>query len=270
MLNADYYRSLSLELRALKDRVRAFIDDAHWLTDGAWKESVLRSLLRRHLPRTIEVGYGFVVSEAGCSTQIDVMLFDASKPVLFRDGDLALVTPDAVEGVIEVKTSVSRGELASAVTKLADISELIEERAPSHRRFYGLFAYNDRSGDIDNALQALRANAQGRGSRVIKCICLGENRFIRYWEVDPLHGNRPYYKWRAYDVDQEAQGYFIHNVIGCVSPESVTANSAIWFPAIGKEARVIGEIALSDDQASVKQRTAEGPKRPRSQSRRRS
>ncbi len=38
------------------------------------------------------------------SSQLDVLLFDATKPVLFRDGDLAFVTPDAVVGIIEVES----------------------------------------------------------------------------------------------------------------------------------------------------------------------
>lgn len=41
-----HFKSLALELNALKDRVRNFIDDAHWLTDGEWKEAVLRAMLR--------------------------------------------------------------------------------------------------------------------------------------------------------------------------------------------------------------------------------
>ena len=69
---ANYYRSLTAETDALKDRVRHLIADAHWLTDGEWKESVLRSVLRRHLPAHIGVGRGFIISPASVSKQIDV------------------------------------------------------------------------------------------------------------------------------------------------------------------------------------------------------
>jgi len=57
-----YFESLSTELSSLKDRVRYIIDDKHWLTDGEWKESVLRSILRRHLPSSVCVGSGFLVT----------------------------------------------------------------------------------------------------------------------------------------------------------------------------------------------------------------
>lgn len=79
---AIYYRSLSQELDALKGRVRYLIEDHHWLTDGEWKESVLRAVLRRHLPATVGVGRGFIVGPRGPSTQIDVLLYDASYPTV--------------------------------------------------------------------------------------------------------------------------------------------------------------------------------------------
>ena len=70
----EYFESISLDLNALKNRVRNFISDAHWQTDGEWKESVLRNILRRHLPKNIEVGRGFIVRPEDCSTQIDVLI----------------------------------------------------------------------------------------------------------------------------------------------------------------------------------------------------
>jgi hypothetical protein len=63
----EYFRSITLELQALKNRVRHFIRDKHWLTDGEWKESVLRAVLRRHLPQSIGVGTGFVITQDGPS-----------------------------------------------------------------------------------------------------------------------------------------------------------------------------------------------------------
>src|ERR1700746_1972099 len=103
----SYFESLSLELKGLKNRVRNFIEDKHWQTDGEWKESVLRSFLRRNLPSNVKVGRGFVITERGASKQLDIFIYDAASPVLFADADLVFVTPDAVIGVIEVKTSVN-------------------------------------------------------------------------------------------------------------------------------------------------------------------
>jgi hypothetical protein len=107
----QYFLSLTQELRGLQNRVRNFIDDAHWQTDGEWKESVLRYFLRRNLPRNVEIGRGFVVSPKGCSSQIDVLIYDSTKPILFRDGDLVFITPDAVCGAVTAENVAYRAPL---------------------------------------------------------------------------------------------------------------------------------------------------------------
>src|SRR5512147_173447 len=99
----SHFRSLADELWALKNRVRNFIDDAHWLTDGEWKESVLRNILRRHMPASVGVGRGFVITPNSCSSQVDILIYDTSKPTLYKDGELVFVTADSVKAVIEVK-----------------------------------------------------------------------------------------------------------------------------------------------------------------------
>lgn len=90
----EYFKSLTEELQSLKNRVRNFIDTNHWLTDGEWKESVIRYFLKRNLPGTVKVGRGFIIDCAKTSHQIDILIYDDSKPVLFRDGDLVFVTPE--------------------------------------------------------------------------------------------------------------------------------------------------------------------------------
>ena len=77
---AGYLRSVGLELYSLRDRVRDLIADAHWQTDGEWKESVIRQVVRRHLPATAIVGRGFVITSDEITTQLDILIHDASKP----------------------------------------------------------------------------------------------------------------------------------------------------------------------------------------------
>ena len=84
----------------MKDRVRNFIAGNHWLTDGEWKEGVLRAMFAQRLPSSVVVGHGFIITETGQTTQCDILIFRADCPVLFRQGDLAFVTPDAVLAVI--------------------------------------------------------------------------------------------------------------------------------------------------------------------------
>ena len=88
----QYHESLTLELDALKNRIRNLV--AHWPTDGEWKEAALRTMLRRHLPGNALVGRGFIVGRSYSSTQLDLLVLRPDKPTLFRDGELAIVTPD--------------------------------------------------------------------------------------------------------------------------------------------------------------------------------
>lgn len=233
-----------MELQGLKNRVRSLV--RHWQTDGEWKESVVRSFLRRHLPRSVEVGRGFVVSPKGPSTQIDVLLFDTNKPVLFRDGDLAVVTPDAVVGAIEVRTGVDGGEFDEAAEKLCNLIELVEGQANSSR-FFGLFSFENRTTNPQRVVDSIKAAVRGAGGRQIDGVCLGTDLFVRYWETTPQPPWRAYARWRAYNLPSEAQGYFLHNVIEAISPNSVDANSALWYPAGGKEDRCVAEARWRDN-----------------------
>lgn len=238
MFDVEYFRSLTSELGSLKNRVRNFIEESHWLTDGEWKESVLRSCLKRNLPKSVQVGRGFVITEDGTSTQIDILIHDSTKPVLFQDGDLVFVTPDAVLGIIEVKTSVDNSTFAESMGKLCDNIELV---GYSNRKLYGLFAYEDQTGGVDRTLGAIKDSVRGEGNRIVHCICLGDSKFIRYWNIDP-EKNRIADRWHAYELKGMAPGYFIHNVVEQICPQSVAQNQSLWYPREGKESHKIGEI----------------------------
>ncbi|MBI2470023.1 MAG: hypothetical protein HYV59_02095 [Planctomycetes bacterium] len=221
MFDESYFNSLSIELRALKNRVRNFIQAHHWQTDGEWKESVLRTFLRRHLPKSIEIGRGFVITDDAPSKQIDVLIYDSTKPILFQDGDLVFITPDAVHGVIEVKTSLDNTKFRTAVETLCSNSDLILSKSPGSKVF-GLFSYEDETTDIDTTLRTIKEVVHGEWKRIVHCICIGEANFIRYWNIDPVTGKRPLNKWHAYKLQEKAPGYFLHNVIEEICPQSVS------------------------------------------------
>ena len=242
-----YFKSLSDELGALKHRVRDLIASNHWLTDGEWKESVLRSFLRRNLPRTVEVGRGFVIAEEGVSRQNDVLVFDASKPVLFRDGDLVFVTPDTVEGIIEVKSSINRTSFRDVCVRLAETGELIVSRHPrrhAYDKFFGVFAYELENGEDQSYLDVLR-EVSDRSAKLLHFFCLGSDMFIRYWQLDPVNPQRICEKWHSYGITGMAPAYFLHNIIEAVCPDSVGENQGLWFPVRGKERYKTGEAAVA-------------------------
>lgn len=248
-----HLRSLSSEIDALKNRVRDLIDDEHWLTDGEWKESVLRIILRRYLPANIGVGRGFVIRPDSCSRQIDILLFDSSKPTIYRDGDLVMVTPDAVVGIIEVKTTLT--DIGETLDRVAGNAEFIQRDRTSANpletppeMFVGLFSYEwpyseQRTRSI---LRALQRSANQHGNRIINHLSLGNQLFIHYWRFRPEFSpfSDAHQRWHAYKIPELARGYFIHNVISSVARSSVSANESVWFPPEGKEFRRVSDIGL--------------------------
>ncbi len=244
--NLNYFRSITLEFQALKDRVRHFIRDKHWLTDGEWKESVLRSVLRRHLPQNIGVGKGFVITKDGPSSQIDILLFDRTKPLLYQDGDLVIVTPDLCLGIIEVKTRLDATKLRQAIQKLSDLRDSVYFRG---QPFAGLFSFEHDGEDFQTLLNDIKNAAAGSHHRVVSWVSLGTSLFARFWWAAPERPNRQADIVRAYKLQDLAPAYFVHNVIEALCHESVRENNHIWYPTQGKESYTLGEISLKDDPA---------------------
>jgi hypothetical protein len=240
MNNDLYFKTLTQELGSQKDRLQNFI--RHWLTVGEYRETVLRNVLRRHLPKSIGVGKGFIIGNEITSTQIDILLYDTTKPVLFQEGELLILTPDAALGAIEVKKSITVAELEEAVGKLSDIAQLTSPNATPN--FLGLFVYEGHL-EPDIILTALQGSANQDGRRVINCISIGESDFARYWEHDPEGRSRRLYRyWHAYNLQAKAPGYFLMNVVGHLCRNSVAVYDSLWFPSEGKEPFKVGEKPL--------------------------
>jgi len=245
MDTAAYLESLTGELRSMKNRIRNFIGNAHWQTDGEWKETILRSVLRRYLPRTVDVGKGFIITKEGPSTQIDILIYDTTKPILFRDGDFVLVTPDATLGAIEVKTRVNRSELNEVLRKIDKIAKLHRIQPTVTRPFFGLFSYEHSDFDSHFTLQTIRDVFTGSAVTPIHILSFGESKFIRFWEFDPRDQCKLIYRWHAYELRGKAPAYFLHNAIAFTCQQSVDENDELWFPKEGKEPHIIDTIDMN-------------------------
>jgi hypothetical protein len=242
----DYFRSITLEFQALKDRVQHFIGNRHWLTVGEWKESVLRSVLRRHLPQNVGVGKGFVITKDGPSSQIDILLYDRTKPLLYQDGDLVIVTPDLCLGAIEVKTRLDAANLKQSIQKLSGLKQSIYFRG---QPFTGLFSFEHDGEDFQPLLNDIKTAAEGSPHRVVNWVSLGTSLFARFWLEAPERPNRQADIVRAYRLRELAPAYFVQNVIEALCNESVRENSYIWYPPEGKETYMLGQISLKDTPA---------------------
>lgn len=273
-----YHQSIADELKATQNRVRNLIGNRHWQTDGEHKESILRTVLRARLPSSLLVGRGFVCFREGPSTQIDILITDANKPTLFKDGDLVIVTPDCVKAVIEVKTKLdAQNDYQQALSKLADVAGKIRgnndfgNALPElpHECWAGLFVFEEpkinKQDDQRQALHGrsqivLRALSQSTGpnpERAINCISAGSDLFIRYWPqgTNNIGGNLYRSGWQTYQFERNHRGlapaYFIGNLIMDIMPDLYPQAGYFWFPIqdqYGKEQYRLDCIEIGSNQ----------------------
>ncbi|QOT76324.1 DUF6602 domain-containing protein [Cupriavidus basilensis] len=246
----SYLQSITEECNALKNRVRHLIEDRHWATDGAWKESVLRALISRTLPSNYSVASGFVVTDSGPSTQIDVLIYDNTLPVLYKGGDLVFVPPAACVGIIEVKSSLNSTGFRQATVKLADNCGLVRRYETEKRLFSGIFAFEG-NGTPGTLLEHIDAAAQGQESRIVNHVSIGPSTFIKYWPTHPESGQAHYRHWHHYEVEQMAPGYFVHNLMSFLAGENLVRGNNIWFPREGKEGRRVHARRFTERPADI-------------------
>jgi Domain of unknown function (DUF6602) len=239
-----YHQSLTKELHALKDRIRNLT--THWPADGEYKEAALRTVLRRHLPSSLIVGRGFIVTPNSSSTQLDLLIVDGNFPTLFRDGDLLFVTPDCVRAIIEVKTSLnSAKEVKDCATKLASVGRLCRKYTQSDP-WLGIFSYEGPRNADPLLLNAVEVAAE-KTDIAINCVAYGKNYFVRYWSAgeyergdDRSEPADP--RWRTYQLENLASSYFVGNMVDSLSNLERQSSSYAWFPLTdGKRVHMISE-----------------------------
>jgi hypothetical protein len=139
-----FLRSFAAELVTKSRRIDSLI--RHSGTKGSYRETLLRSMLKRLLPARYHVDTGFIED---CPRQLDVIIWDGGNfPALFREADVVVVSRASVRAVIEVKTTLEASSLREAL-------DIISETFASDRRvlpvFKGVFAFetnyvDDRDG----------------------------------------------------------------------------------------------------------------------------
>ena len=243
-----YHRSLTDEIYSLKNRIRDLVN--HWGTDGEHKEVALRSILRRHLPESVLVGRGFIVTPNSASTQIDILIVDDNKPTLFKDGDLLIVTPDAVRAVIEVKTALRSPQIMKdALVKLAEVEKLCREVQGTENVWTGLFVYEGNESQHENLLKGI-AKAYESTTLPINCVSYGKDLFIRHLETGSVVSSPVQDSvWHSYHLRSMAPAYFVGNVVDSISLVDRRTSSFAWFPIPdGKEAKRVFYLAQGEEQ----------------------
>ncbi|RKX99824.1 MAG: hypothetical protein DRP54_06540 [Spirochaetes bacterium] len=211
-INAEkFHKSINNELKVIQNRVRNLIGSAHWGEEGRYKEAILRNVIKRFLPEHISLGTGFIIKkESGdieISNQIDIIIYDDTYPVLFKEGDFLITTPANIKGIIEVKTNLNSSEVTDVISKATKNGNLFDTEI-----FNGVFVYNKGrmvNYDIisDNLKYALK-----KSKGVVNHFCLGKDIFIKFWHTTTqVSGINKYY--RIYKIEDLSFSYFISNLL---------------------------------------------------------
>ena len=236
---AAYRASISNELQTARDRIRNLIGDAHWQTDGEHKEHILRRIIRNHAPEIFRISRGFVCypRSGKSSGQIDVLISPKSLPTLYHEDDLVIVTADAAKAIIEVKTKLQRGQgFEQSVRKLCDNLEQIRKHSSNEDECWGgLFIYEDARRLTDRyVLETLQHATRRRLNRVINCVSVGTDLFVRFWpHGHPKTSPEASPMWHSYRRYNLPQPYFIGNAIAHITPDISDDDIASWFTMRG-------------------------------------
>jgi Domain of unknown function (DUF6602) len=147
----------------------------HYGDKGESRELLLREFLEEHLPRRYGVTKGEIVTRAGDqSHSADVIVYDAVNCPVLYSGATTVLPVEGVYGIIEVKSTMSKGEFVDAARKIEAFKRLAprdlsviqtREYVTVHRpsRPFGI-AFGYSLGD--NSLTSLRANFEERHREV--------------------------------------------------------------------------------------------------------
>jgi len=123
----QYCSGIANEFEARLNRIRTFVPD-HNLASGTANEIMLRDFLTRFSTGHYRVGQGFICAPTASdsvSKQCDILVYDHHNyPLVHSEGEIALVFPQAVKMVIEVKTRLNKGTLTDALENIRAAKQL--------------------------------------------------------------------------------------------------------------------------------------------------
>lgn len=235
----NFHKSTAKELLAIRDRVRNLVN--HWGEDGRHQEVVIKTMIQRFLPEKFKIGNGFIVRQTGqrgnheTSQQIDLIIYDTSYPVLFKEEDFVILTVDSVVGIIEVKANAVNQGLENVIKKANENGKFIFDAKydRSQSLFNGIFSYESRINNVDTITATIKrtwdelSEESNRIKYSVNHISLNKNWFYKLWEHIHVEGDLPHY---LYEISDLSFSFFISNLMDWISGRSVIENSDIWFP----------------------------------------
>ena len=151
-MRSTFRMDLKKQFQAETSMMLALLDSAKYTTRhstifGVHNETILIDFLRRYLPSRFTVSQGQVVDPLGhLSPQCDIIIHDQTTypPAMIFANGAKVVYVHAAFAVIEVKTTLTTGELSESIENF----ECIREREFATRRhFLRLPQFQEESGD---------------------------------------------------------------------------------------------------------------------------
>lgn len=235
----EYHKSINDEFKILQNRVRNLV--THWPEDGRYKEIILQNILKRFLPKNIDVLTGFCIraidrGRSEQSKQIDIILYDTAFPVLFREANFAIVPPEGIVGIIEVKSNINNQPIEEIVSTCNyNGSFIYDGQKRQHEIFNGIFSYDGEFKDV--YAQKLRESYNSispntAGYSAINFVSIN-NHFVRRNWVNPGYS--------LYQLDGLSFSYFISNLLETITKNAFGNNELLWYPE-DKEIRKIKDF----------------------------
>lgn len=124
----EYFESFAEEIASKFRRLDELVK--HSTSTGDYHEEILRTILRNFLTERFSVKKGFMYAgHDQVSKQMDLMVIDENSPFayVFKEGDFAVVIPDAVVAVMEIKTCLQKEHYINALENIFSAKSLMTE-----------------------------------------------------------------------------------------------------------------------------------------------
>src|SRR3989338_2723259 len=120
----EYFESFANEITSKFRRLQNLVD--HPTASGDYHEEILRTVLRNFLSKRFSVKKGFIYAgPEKVSKQIDLLVVDENSPAayIFQEGDFAIVMPEAVVAVMEIKTTLNAPDFDFSIQNIASAKQ---------------------------------------------------------------------------------------------------------------------------------------------------
>ncbi|KKS05039.1 hypothetical protein A2W45_01670 [Candidatus Curtissbacteria bacterium RIFCSPHIGHO2_12_41_11] len=123
----EFFESFASEIESKFQRIKSLV--SHRVASGDYHEEIIRTVLRNFLSKRYSVKKGFIYkSQSEVSKQLDILIIDENSPAayLFQEGDFAIVIPESVIAVMEIKTTLNSNDFDIAIENIASAKKLVE------------------------------------------------------------------------------------------------------------------------------------------------